>query len=200
MITAAVQQREVLERDLDILQAMVANVNAYLLSDATSWDMGKPGMPPMTLGGCLMRLRRLAALEHTLYNAEHARLEDARYTFDETMALNVVRFEQRAYQELSARIREWMTYLRDLSHSARLAADSGLYVARVDTRIVIDELVAQLARKPFRLDGRVPRDVAALDRRLKFIWSPGPFVLAAVWQPAYPEERYWWLYGCPRGG
>jgi hypothetical protein len=112
----------------------------------------------------------------------------------------VVRFEQRAYQELNTRLREWTTYMRDLSRSAKLLADRDRYATRAETRIVIGELVDKLGTYPYQLDGRVPRDVAALDRRLRLMWTPGEFLLDSVWKPAYPTDAYWWLYGQPKTG
>lgn len=190
---------DILKRDLAILEAMVAGMPEYLISDVVSWNMRQGDMPPLTTGGCLMRLRRLTRLQNQLVNDDRLALSKANSAFDEALREKVVRFEQRAYGELNARLREWTTYMRDLAHSTKIAADRGRYTAMVDTRVLIGELVDKLSEHPYRLDGRVPRDVAALDRRLRQIWQPGAFVLDEVWQPAYPAERYWWLYGRPKG-
>ena len=40
----------------------------------------------------------------------------------------------------------------------------------------------------------VPRRAKAMVR-LQGRWQPGAFIWAAVWQPAYSVEKYWWLYG-----
>jgi hypothetical protein len=198
MVTNLVIEQEVLERDLTILREMVAHLDEYLFRDVERWDMGKPGMPPMTLGGCLMRLRRLKLLEDHLYESERSALAGVRNDFEAALAETVVRFEQRAYQELSARLREWTNYLRNLSHSTRIAGDREMYAGKVDIRVVIGELVDKLGQHPYHLDGRVPRDVAAVDRRLRLMWEPGPFVWAPVWKIAYPKDAYWWLYGNPK--
>jgi hypothetical protein len=190
--------QDLLKRDLAILEAMVDGMPEYLMSDAAVWAMRRGDMPPLTIGGCLMRLRRLSRLQNQLLGEERVALAEARDAFDEALREKVVRFEQRAYGELNARLREWTTYLRDLAHSSKIAGDRGRYAATVDTRILIDELTDKLGEHPYRLDGRVARDIAALDRRLRPMWQPGDFVLDAVWQPAYPADRYWWLYGRPK--
>jgi hypothetical protein len=191
-------ERNALMRDLAIVEAMVAGMPEYLISDVATWDMRRKDMPLLTIGGCLMRLRRLSALQGHLVSTERMALAKARMAFDEALQEKVVRFEQRAHGELNARLREWTTYIRDLAHSSKIAADRRRYATMVDTRVLIGELVDKLSEHPYRLDGRVPRDVAALDRRLRPLWQPGAFVLDGVWQPAYPAERYWWLYGHPK--
>jgi hypothetical protein len=189
---------DILERDLAILEAMVAGLPEYLMSDAVSWDMRRVGMPPLTIGGCLMRLRRLPRLQARLVGDRRVALARIRSAFDDALSEQVVRFEQRASGELNARLREWTTYLRDLAHSSKIAADRERYAAKADTRIVIGELVDKLSEHPYRLDGRIPRDVAAVDRRLRQMWQPADFVLGDIWQAVYPVDRYWWLYGYPK--
>jgi len=48
-----------LKKDLDILKAMVEELTNYLSSDVLYWPMFKASYPKMTLGGYLMRQRRL---------------------------------------------------------------------------------------------------------------------------------------------
>jgi hypothetical protein len=191
-------EHEILSRDLAILGVMVAQISDYLISDAISWKL-RGSDTPLTVGGCLMRLNRLSLLQADLVSDECLALARARMVFDEALLDKVVRFEQRAYQELNARLREWTTYMRDLTHSSKLMANRDRYAAKVDTRIVIGELVGKLSEYPYQLDGRVPRDVAALDRRLRLMWQPAEFVLEPVWRKVYPAEPYWWLYGHPKG-
>lgn len=193
------KEHKILSHDLALLEAMVARMSDYLISDATAWKLRGSYMPPLTVGGCLMRLNRLSLLQADLVSDQRLALARARRDFDEALSDKVVRFEQRAYQELNTRLREWTTYIRDLTHSSKLMANRDRYVAKVDTRIVIGELVGKLGEYPYRLDGRVPRDVAALDRRLRQMWQPAEFVLEPVWRKVYPADPYWWLYGHPKG-
>ena len=58
-----------LKRDLAIMRAMAADLGDYLNSSSTHWTMatGRGDMPPLTIGGYLMRRRRLAALGEELH-------------------------------------------------------------------------------------------------------------------------------------
>jgi hypothetical protein len=188
---------ELLERDMAILEDMVLHMGGYLLTEATRWDVGKSGAPPITIGGYLMRRRRLGLLAEALDDDERNRLAVANADFDATIARQLVRYEARAQAEAGARLREWTGYLRDVAASKRLAADHAYYAYKVDIRIVMAELLDLLGQPPYCLPDHVVTDVAAVDHRLRARWQTGTFVWPTVWQPAYPEERYWWLYGHP---
>lgn len=192
-----VREKDVLKHDLTILEAMAAGMDAYLRSDATWWDMGRGDLPLLTIGGYLMRRRRLAVLSYLLDDSEKESMAAANVAYDTTVSGQIVRFEERALAELGARMREWTVYLRDLTVSRRLAADTARYEYLADTRVVINELVGKLSESPFRLPDHIPADIAALDRRLGGRWTPGGFIWAPVWTPAYPPDPYWWLYGYP---
>lgn len=192
------EEYQILKNDLAILAAMVRGMPGYLASDVTWWDMGQIDMPLLTVGGYLMRRRRLGALEELLGSAEREALAAANATYDQIVSSQIVRLEDRASSELGSRMREWTVYLRDLAVSKRLAADTERYNYLADTRVVIGELVDKLSESPFRLAEHIPTDVAALDYRLKFRWTSGPFIWSPVWASAYPRDTYWWLYGHPR--
>ena len=192
-------EHEALSHDLAILEDMVLHMGGYLLTEATRWDVGKSGAPPITVGGYLMRRRRLGLVAGALGEDERRRLASANADFDATVARQVVRYEARALAEAGARMREWAGYLRDLALSKRLAGDHAHYAYKADIRVVLAELLDLLGHPPYVLPDHVVSDVAALDHRLQARWQPGEFIWAAVWAPTYPAEQYWWLYGHPHG-
>jgi hypothetical protein len=193
-------EQPLLRRDLATLQTFARRMGDYLMSEATHWDLGLAGMPPLTIGGYLMRRRRLAALVEQLHTTERDVLRVANGVFDATARDHLVRFEARAQAEVGDRLREWTHYLRDLAGSKRLAADLKQYAYKADTRVVILELVEMLSVSPYYLPAHVPGDLAAVDRRLRARWESGAFIWDPVWQAAYPPDVCWWLYGRPATG
>lgn len=187
---------QLLRDDLAILCQMVHHADAYLVSDATRWDMGVANMPPMTIGGVLMRLRRLRILSEQLSAEDQRRLAGASSAFDAALFEKVVRFEQRAHDELHARLREWTTYLRDLP--SKSAAKVENYAGKVDGRVVIAELTTKLSEPPYQQSPRVADDITAVDNRLRALWVPGGFVWDPIWEAAYSPATFWYLYGTPR--
>ena len=191
-------ENDVLKHDLAILESMAVGMADYLAGDATWWDMGRVDMPLLTIGGYLMRRRRLVALGHLLREDERRFLAEANDRYDRTVSGQIVRFEERTLSELGARMREWTVYLRDLTISHRLAADTARYDYLADTRVVIEDLIDKLSESPFHLPEHLRADIAALDHRLRNRWKSGQFIWSPVWTPAYPFDRYWWLYGHPK--
>lgn len=186
----------VLLQDLHILAAMIAEMDAYLDSDATHWPMRQEGMPKLTIGGCLMRQDRLQVLRHHLLVDDQTSLDEVRDAFNALLIERIVRFENRAHDELHARLREWTTYLRNTS--SQKVREKGHYAHTADTRMVISALIDKLQVPPYRLNPQVAQDVAQMDTFLQAQWESGEFILLPVWREAYPPQKYWWLYGCPK--
>jgi hypothetical protein len=185
---------EKLKSDLDVLEAMAAEMDEYLRSDVLFWPMREGDMPRLTLGSYLMREHRLLELRDLLSMPERERLHKAIQEYHEALEEKVVRFEEHAYKELDARIRQWQEYLNEVKRGASI----DYYASAVDTRAMLEALIAQLRVAPYRLEQRIPQQVALLDRELSRTWQPDGFVWPTEWQPAYPRDRYWWLYGHPR--
>lgn len=187
--------KEKLEKDLAVLEAMASEMEQYLTSRTLFWRMVKGGMPMLTLGGYLMRQRRLLALRQLLNEEEQARLDTAVAQFNQALVERVVRFEQKAHRELQARLRQWGEYLKDVEREA--AGRVFNYETAVETRAMIAAVIDKLETDPYQLEAKVRRRVASLDNSLRLYWQPGEFVWPEAWQPAYPPEKYWWLYGRP---
>lgn len=185
-----------LSRDLTILLEMVAEFPDYLKSEVLFWQMMKGGMPKLTLGGILLRMHRLWALRELLAEDEAMRLETAVTQFNLALSEKIVRFEQKAHQEMAARLRQWSEVLKDLDWDKQQAIAG--YAAAVDTRAIIQALVDKLETPPYRLDKDLARQASLLDSSLRRRWQTGSFVWPDSWQPAYPQREYWWLYGRPK--
>lgn len=185
----------VLAHDLAILEEMASKMDEYLASDTLDWTIPRANMPKLTIGGYLMRQNRLLALQDQLSEAQRARLHATIVQFEKSLHEQIVRYETRAHQELRARISEWMSYLRDMRN--RITSEKYYYVGVVDTRVVIDALIASLKQPPYRLDEDIEREMVTLDRKLRGQLRDHAFIWESIWQDAYPAEQHWWLYGCP---
>ena len=189
-------EHTIILHDLLILEEMASNMDAYLVSDAREWTIPRSNMPKLTIGGYLMRQERLLALENQLKVEDSNRLKAAIKLFDKALVEKVVRFESRAHQELHSRIGEWVNCLRDMGR--RSSTEVNYYVGIVDKRVVITCLMDKLQTRPYKLETGVQEEMQELDENLRKRLTDHPFIWDAVWQPAYPRDKYWWLYGCPR--
>lgn len=188
----------VLLHDLRILEMMAVDMAAYLDSDVSGWVIPRSNMPKLTIGGYLMREHRLKALSAQLQPADWERLQAAVEAFNQALIERVVRFEKRAHQELHKRISEWISYLRDLG--SQVTTEKNYFVGIVDTRVVITSLIDKLKKPPYHLEKGVLNEVEALDKNLQARTAEHSFIWDAVWEPAYPADKYWWLYCCPTRG
>lgn len=183
-----------LQKDLVALEAMAAEMDEYLRSDVLFWPMAQSELPRLTLGGYLMRQHRLLGLRDLLSMQEQDRLHRAINQYHKALEEKVVRFEEKAHEELEARLRQWQAYLSEVKQGSNIA----YYESAVEPRAMIDAIIAQLRVQPYELHEEPPQKLALLDRELRQIWEPGDFVWPQEWQPAYPREKFWWLYGHPR--
>jgi hypothetical protein len=188
---------EKIKQDLHILEAMASEMDEYLRSQVLFWPLSQANLPRLTVGGYLMRQHRLLTLGHLLNNEEIARRDAAVVGFNQALDEKVVRFEERAHQELHARLRQWGEYLKEL-HDRNLAV-ADFYHAHVQTRAMISALIKKLQLPPYEFDKRIEAQLETYDGVLNNYWQPGEFVWPGGWQPAYPKSEYWWLYGRPRG-
>lgn len=183
-----------LEHDVVILAAMAAQMDDYLKSDVLFWKMGQSGLPMLTLGGYLMRQYRLLALSDLLSEGKHGELETAVIQFNTALAEKIVRFETKANHELEARMRQFEAFLRDLQNKRAVGMN---YETAVEPRAMIAALIDKLSMAPYQLNRQIPGRVETLDGSLRQHWAPGGFIWPETWQAAYPQDRFWWLYGEP---
>ncbi|MBE2222845.1 MAG: hypothetical protein IAF02_14975 [Anaerolineae bacterium] len=183
-----------LEQDVAILAAMAAQMDDYLKSDILFWKMGQSGMPMLTLGGYLMRQYRLLTLSDLLSEQKQADMETAVIQFNAALVEKIVRFEAKATHEIEARIRQFEAYLRDLRNKQ---APGMNYETAVEPRAMLAALIAKLSMAPYHLDRHIPGRIETLDRNLRQLWLPDDFIWPIAWQPAYPPDEFWWLYGKP---
>lgn len=186
-----------LQHDLEIAETMAEEMDVYLPSEVLYWPLMKPSMPRLTLGGYLMRQHRLIVLHDQLGKSDQARLRAFVDQFNALTANHIVRVEQKAEQELQARIRQWTEFLRDVRDD-QAARSHAFYATGVETRAMMAALIDWLGVPPYRLNERVPAQLRLLDNQLKTNWQEGEFVWQEGWQKAYPLPEYWWLYGLPR--
>ncbi len=182
-----------LSRDVDVLEAMAAEMETYLDSDVLFWPLSG-SLPRLTLGGYLMREHRLLALRDLLSEEEQARVEAAVTQVNQALDERIVRFETKANNELEARIRQWNEHLKDAVNEGTITG----YASAVEVRLMIEAIINRLSMPPYQLDGRITQQVGLLDGRLRNLWIPGDFIYPTEWQPAYPQATYWYLYGSVR--
>jgi hypothetical protein len=180
-------------KDLEIVTMMAELMEAYLVSDLLfkpTPDL--PGAPPLTPGNFLLRRHRLFALQEQFLNADQRQnLAEAAAQFDNETRKRPQIFQAKTNRELKNRANQWRDYLKEMEEDFVPA----FYNNQVETRAIIQALVDRFAGSPDVLDSNALELVAELDSQLQLHWQDGKFVWDEGWQPAYPQQKYWWLYG-----
>ncbi len=183
-----------LERDLEVVEAIAADLKDYLLSSTLYWSLSKPRpgphlLPKGTLGGLLLRLHRLTALEETLNPDQYQRLRDAAGQAHAALDHWAVQAEEKTLREIKARLGALQAYLEEVEDAPRRYAPE--YPVQAESRTAIDLLLDFAGRA---VDARLAAQVEAADQRLRALVEPGAFVWHEAAAPAFPPERFWWLY------
>lgn len=186
-----------LERDLLVVEASAANLKDNLLENSVYWTLRAPRpshyiLPKGTLGGLLMRLHRLAALEEQLTPEQRARLYEADTAVREGLQTWAAQAERMALREIKARLGAWAVFLQEAEGDpARYESE---YPTQVESRVALDFLLDYTGEAA---GAEMRSHVATADSLLRSISAMSPFVWDEALIPAYPRSRFWWLYVLP---
>lgn len=186
------------EDELTFVREGVAALEDYLASDMVYWPLRpfSATFPSLSIGGLLESLRRLEALRSRLPAQARAELEALKTRLERVREVHQARYRQKLERELSSRLDAWTWYLEDYEkHPEEVAAS---YPAQAHIRLKIELLLEEGERLGFDVEN-IRNRVRALDQALRRNWEPGPFLWEEALQAVFPRDRFWWLYGRPRG-
>jgi hypothetical protein len=182
-----------IEYDLNYLQAGLADLEGYLLSNELYWsiDAGAPAgespYPRMTLGNLFLAATRLSG--RRLSTAERAQLEHLNKSMHAIRQHWLVAWGQKSSREFSARLRLWRDFLDEYRNHPGENLDRYAYEV---TRRVILHLLSSEAQD-------VPEEetdlLNGMDNLLRAAFLPGRFVWNEKLKNSFPENPYWYLYG-----
>lgn len=176
--------------DLLYLQGGVGLLEDYLLSSDLYRPInaapppGAPAFPSLTPGGLLLAEQRLSAYAPAgqAVLAEFSRLRSHWRSA----------WEKKAAQDLNARLNQWTAFLED--YRSQRPEHAGRYPYEVRLRVMIDLLAADLPGLPAEIQTRL----TMLDAVLQANLLPGGFIWAPELQPAFPAQRFGYLYASLR--
>ena len=190
-------QSQAFEDEVVLLQAMAAELEAYLLGDDLYRQLvirtsRGDQMPRMSLGSFLETLARLeeAANAGHLSPSQWEVLTEARHRLEELRRRFPTAYRDKLVRELKSNLDSWSWFLQECAEDLRRCRDEYPFEVRLRNRIatLMDALGAEV---PAQHAARLER----LDAQLRRLFVPGPFVWAEELKARYPRDRYWWLYG-----
>ena len=190
-----------LTTELLVAEAMAAELADYLLGDrlfrqiVVQSPLGTQ-QPKMTLGGVLSRLQLLQFRSAALAPEERTRVEGLASAVEAARRTYRAQWESFVRKEIKSNLDSWRWYMDECFRRGGCASTYPAEVrARVRLALLFDEAVS--ARFDILAEqGHLRR----LDSQLRNVWRDGAFLLDPSLRGLYPADRYWWLYGLPKGG
>jgi hypothetical protein len=179
--------------DLVYLQAGVAELQAYLLSNQLYWHLsypfGRNGKEPLPLtpGNALLAVTRLKM--PSLVDEQKSQNERTIREFEEIKQQWLSAWRKKVEHEIKARLRLWQNYIQDY------ALDPGQYYPdyprEVRNRVILELLTAEITM----LDAKTVNHLDQLDAVIRRHLVPGEFLWESELASQFPEAKYWYLYG-----
>ncbi len=183
-----------IENDVRALSAMAAGLVPYVYEAELYGPL--PGtLPRLTVGGFLMRLHRLDVIKALLTPDQQKILETAHEKFEAMRKEWPVAYEGKLERELGARLQALGQTVRDCAAEPRRCAE--IYPSEVEKRVIVESLQDALAAQNV-LSAQQSALIKATDNQLHGYTQPSDFIWDARLKPAYPAEKYWFLYASGR--
>ncbi len=183
-----------LDRDVRSAEVMAARLTPYVYEDELYGQM--PGdLPKLTIGGLLMRLNRLSAISNLLGPTQQAALQKAREQLDKVRKDWRVAYEGKLQRELQIRISSLEQFLAECAEDVRRCADN--YPSSIEKRVMAEALKDE-ADNLNALPAALRAGLTSVDNKLHRYVVPGDFIWDRRLEPAYPRDKYWFLYIRPK--
>lgn len=178
--------------DISYVEAGLAQLKDYLLASQLFAPLS--GSPPsggefpyLTLGGLLMALARLKARARTL--AQESNVQKLESELDMLRTRWRVAWGRKASWEFRSRLKQWESYLNEYRQQPEKHA--AYYRYEVRWRVTL----ALLQPETSDLEPAYLEMLGGLDLILETYLHNDAFIWDPDLQPAFPPERFWFLYG-----
>lgn len=188
-----------IDTDLKEASAMSESLVPYVHEKELYGKAGGGGffnkLPAMTIGGLVMRLRRLDTLRDQLTPAQAEKLDQAQSHMREIAKEWRVHFTEKMVREANSRLDAMKQYFDECASSERQCAN--YYNPEILRRTTVQELLIAMDDLGITVEPELKQKVAGTDSKLRRYVRPADFVWAETLKPAYPEQPFWWMYQRP---
>jgi hypothetical protein len=176
-----------LNEEIQFVKAASDELAEYLLSGVTNWRLaGPPSLPSLSPGYVLLYQRRL--------NGRHWTTEEQTFIDEFSLKIDAIRAQWRSAwldkerREIPQRIRLWRNYLLEFEADRKGGAAGIRWQVR--WRVMLDLLRADIGQ----FDPATANELDSLDRRLRSLFTSGPFLWEQELADSFPQENFWYLY------
>ena len=187
-----------IDRDLEEAKAIADHLVPYVYEDqlygSIAGMFGSGNAPSLTIGGLLLRLHRLHALESQLNDAQKAKLVAIDAQNESARKEWTIHYNGKLVQEGTSRLKMIERYFSDCDDDPRTCANN--YIPEANRRTIVED-IANALQTYNAADSDLTSATHRVDSKLRRYAQPSDFVWAAALQAAYPNDEYWWLYARP---
>jgi len=183
-----------LSQDLREAQYMASALEPYVRQDELYFNLGG-GLPSMTLGGFLLRSRRLHLFQDRLKPDEVIILYDIEDAHREALQEWHYHYTKKLVTEAASRLDVIEYYLTECEENRADCRDN--YNPEALRRTLVQELLHAINHLDIEDQSVIERKASDVDERLRPMLEPTEFLWDKDLKPAYPANTFWWLYGQP---
>lgn len=185
------------EIDLAVLEAEVSELEEYIVKGDIyrTLRVQTPAgvrMVQMSAGDLLTRLYRLEQERDLLTPAQQTRVNDLGKQARATIYSLRTRFHELLKREIKARLDSLNWFLDDVIGDPKRVRTE--YPFEIRNRQRIELMVEELAED---LTPELKNQISRIDDRIRLIVQPAEFLWDKRLEPAFPRERFWYLYVSP---
>lgn len=186
--------------ELLVAQAMAQELPDYLLGDRLFRQIvvrtpSGTQQPKMTLGSLLSRFQLLGHFASSLEAGQQQQLSAVAAAIEDNRRIYRAQWVGFIQKELRSYLDSWRWYVDECVRRGGCASTyPGEVWIRTRLALLLEE-AASLGMTILTEQGHLRR----LDSQLRSMWREGSFLLEDAVRALYPMDRYWWLYGLPRG-
>ncbi|GAB5493971.1 MAG: hypothetical protein Phog2KO_41860 [Phototrophicaceae bacterium] len=179
--------------DLEIVNSMVERLESYLYSDSIYGNQGLfiEGLPAITIGGLLMRIRRLNALRELIGLARQHQLDKVIAKHDAIYNKWQVHYKKKLQAELESRIGRIQQFIDEIKENQQSVII--FFKPEQMRRTIVQEILYMMQRSGIEIEG-LGNTLKAIDYELRQVVKQCDFIWAPLLSSVYSSDEFWWLY------
>lgn len=190
---------ESVDYNLDLFEAMLDEIESFLLSADIFWPLAKrskPDLPPyprLSTGGLLMTQDESLAQEDDMNSDQKVRHKKLQRQWNGVLNKWRSALGRKSEREMGMRLNLWRAYLSDLEEGSASHFD---YHRETRNRVQFTRLRTLTASSSKTL--KMEKTIRSLDARLLNLTIASEFIWDDRLRETYPEENFGFLYRQPR--
>lgn len=181
------------DEDLKTLALMTNRLETYVRGTEIYGNEGmfSSGYPAVTIGGILLRMRRLNALREFIGKTKQTTLDASILQHDNVFQEWRAHYEAKILAEAKSRLDRLQQFIEEYEENPE--AYTIAFEPEQMRRTIIQEIIYMLHRINLQ-DDDVAKTVTTVDTQLKDIVETSDFQWHPSLETVYSSEEFWWLY------